>query len=60
MGLLTLKFDRAILPFLKIEMRHFIHMGKNVSDMTVDTVTLDHYKIDVKFAKIATGDIAIS
>ena len=41
-----------------------IDMEKNISDMTwaiplTRHVTLDHVKIDMDFAKIGTGDIAI-
>ena len=42
-----------------------IDMGKNISDMTwavskIRHAALDYLKIDMNFAKIATGDIAIS
>ena len=43
-GVLTLKFDRASRPFLKFDRRHW-------------TILI---KINRKFWKIVTGDIAIS
>ena len=66
MGPLTLKFDRATRPFLKIDKRHGAcrHVKKYhrhyMALFLYFKVILGYFEIDMVIAKIMTGDIDIS